>query len=382
MKKIGIITIHNAPNYGACLQCFALFEFLRLQGHEVSVIDLHRPYHLDYIPSSKFKPYKYRFETFKQKTKRIIKSSIYKLLAKEHNEKYIIPTDNNGIKIFEKLNNQISFTRPYYGIDELYSDPPEFDTYITGSDQVWNPTQAYCIEPYLLSFVKKGKKISYASSIGITELTKKEKKLFAKCLKSYDEISVREESAKSLLTDITGRNIVKVADPTFLLEKSYWHNLAKTPNETDYILVFTLEFEPEIIEYALKLSDQSGKKLISLTTKQPDDKRYTIIQNATPEEWLGYIKNADLVLTNSFHCTLFSILLGTNNFFSYISKWNIRGTRLENLLNIFEVSEHLIDNDFKYRYDQLMEMKLNHASIEERVTTERNKSIEFLLKAI
>lgn len=99
---------------------------------------------------------------------------------------------------FQDFNSQIRLSKPYRGIDELYRNPPEYDVYITGSDQVWNPTQNYCLEPYFLTFVKNknARKISYASSIGIDQLLPKEKKDFKRWLSSYNSISVREKPHK------------------------------------------------------------------------------------------------------------------------------------------------------------------------------------------
>lgn len=124
---------------------------------------------------------------------------------------------------FDEFNKGLNLSRPYWGIDELYATPPCYDIYMTGSDQVWNPTQPYCLEPYFLTFVPKGKKkISYASSIGVTELLENEKQDFRRWLSSYDAISVREHQAKELLASFIEKPVVQVADPTFLLDSGFW----------------------------------------------------------------------------------------------------------------------------------------------------------------
>lgn len=384
MKKVGIITIHNSPNYGACLQSFALYEYIRQQGYDVSIIDLHRPYHSDYKPSTKYKPYINRFETSTQKYKRYLKNIIYSILTlkKGSGNKTIIPTPHNESTPFDEFNSKISLSRPYYGIDDLYADPPVYDTYITGSDQVWNPTQAYCIEPYFLTFVKHGRKIAYASSVGIKTLTKTEKKDFAKWLQLYDTVSVRETSAQKLLSDISDVEIEQVSDPTFLLDSEYWKDLAVTPSFSGYIMVFMLSFDRSMIEYGLKIAKESGKKLVSVNIVQPDDNRYMVVRNATPEEWLGLIKNADMVLTDSFHCTLFSILLGTDNFFTYIAPWNIRGSRIEDLLCSVGLSDHLLDSGLNEDYATLSQKTINHDKVAASINKDRNRSRSFLLRNI
>lgn len=381
MKKIGIITIHNSPNYGACLQSFALYEYIRQKGYDVYVIDLHRPCNIDYIESSKYKPNRYRFETLNQKCKRLIKKMlpVLKRGRKDRlneNPSFQCFTDN-----FASFNNQIKLTCPFRCIDELYSNPPKFDTYITGSDQVWNPTQEYCIEPYFLSFVKSGRKISYASSIGIEELTELEKRQFKQWLSSYDAISVREETAQKTLSEITGSQIERVSDPTFLLDSSFWHNLAVKPEKQDYILLFTLSYNIELTEYALKIAKESNKELICLN-KQPKDSRLIQIVDVSPEEWLGYIENAHLVITDSFHCTLFSILLECKNFYTYIAPWNDRGSRIKDLLKLLLLSDHLLSIERDRSYDCLVNKKIDYSVVNAIIEQERNKSREFLLKSI
>lgn len=355
MSRIGIITIHNSPNYGACLQSYALYEFLRQEGHDVEVIDLHRPYHDDYILSKRFRPYSNRFESkchrYKQKLKNILKfifdwRTKREIFSDRENNFALDPLREKTVVRFNRFNDQIALSRPYLSIDELYANPPVYDTYITGSDQVWNPTQAYCIEPYFLTFVKKGRMISYASSIGIESLTKDEKSDFKKWLSRYDIISVREESAQKLLEGIVGRSITTVPDPTFLIDVNTWLNLAKRPPIKGYILVFTLSFEQELLDYAINVAKKQNATVISLNRIQPENKSmdYVDIRDAGPEEWLGYIANASLILTDSFHCTLFSILLGVNDFKTYISPYNDRGSRIKNLLKNFSLDNHLLSH--------------------------------------
>jgi hypothetical protein len=367
MSRIGVITIHNSPNYGACLQSYALYEYLRQQRHDVEVIDLHRPFHNDYIPSHKFQPYLHRFEPKVKKYKRKLKQ-LLKYLIRNKDKIEIHNESNNNYKfgvydrkdktssLFDRFNKRIVLSQPFRSIDTLYAKPPVYDIYITGSDQVWNPTQSYCIEPYFLTFVQSGKKISYASSIGIEHLTKREKHDFKKWLSTYDVISVREDSAKKLLEEIVGKSIATVPDPTFLLDTESWFNLAKRPQTNGYILVFTLSFEKKILDYAINVAEKRRQMVVSLNPNQPqnDTAQYVAIQDAGPEEWLGYIANASLVITDSFHCTLFSILLGINDFKTYISPWNDRGSRIRNLLGTFNLEEHLLhhseleSNNFKH----------------------------------
>lgn len=361
--KVGIITIHNSPNYGASLQCFALYKYLELQSYDVEIINLYRPYHADYKTSRKYVTYAERMLPLTQCLKQRIKGFIRKPEKQSYTS---LKESNPAIKKIELFNSQIKLSMPFYGIDDLYATPPQYDIYITGSDQVWNPSQRYCIEPYFLTFVKKGMCISYASSIGLESLPDIVSKDYQKWLKHYDAISVREEKARKVLQSLTNRNIEKVADPTFLLDIEFWQNLSVKPKVDDYILLFTLEWDSNQFIYAKRISEESGKQLVIVSqwnNIQETDYGCIWINDAGPEEWLGYIAHANMVITDSFHCTVFSIILGTNNFYTYIAPWNNRGSRIKELLNDFSLSQHLLNPDFSQCYNELVQNKINKESV-------------------
>lgn len=380
MKKVGIITIHNSPNYGACLQSYALYRYIQQQGNDVEIIDLHRPVaYEDYIPSKKYvcsRPVK---RSLLSKIKGNVKSLIG---IKPKSPSLYSPL---AIKKFDEFNSIIKLSKPYRGIDELYANPPLYDLYISGSDQLWNPTQAYCLEPYFLTFVPngQGKKISYATSVGITDLRDNEKKDFAKWLNLYDDISVREYQAQSLLQGLLAdKKVNQVADPTFLLDPKDWKDMAVRPKQSKYILMFTLQHRPEILKYCLQLSKQSRLPLIELGQVQPDvlDGSYTAVKDAGPKEFLGYIENAELVITDSFHCTVFSLIMGANNFYTYIAPTNQRGSRIIDLLNTYQTIEHLLSPDLDVSFDILMESQILHQKVNMIMKFERDRSRDFINK--
>lgn len=378
MKKVGIITIHNSPNYGACLQSYALYRYIQQQGNDVEIIDLHRPFaYEDYIPSKKYvcsRPVK---RSLLSKLKGNVKSLIG---IKTKNPSLYSPL---AIKKFDEFNSIIKLSKPYRGIDELYANPPLYDLYISGSDQLWNPTQAYCLEPYFLTFVPngQGKKISYATSVGITDLRDNEKKDFAKWLNLYDDISVREYQAQSLLQGLLAdKKVNQVADPTFLLDPKDWKDMAVRPKQSKYILMFTLQHRPEILEYCLQLSKQSGLPLIELGQVQPDvlEGSYTAVKDAGPKEFLGYIENAELVITDSFHCTVFSLIMGANNFYTYIAPTNQRGSRIIDLLETYNLKKHLLPISLNSSFDTLMFETINKNVVSGIMRNERDRSRLFI----
>lgn len=349
--KIGIITIHNSTNYGACLQSWGLYKFLTDEGYDCEIIDLHRPVHTDYIISKKYKAYRKHPKTLIRRIKDFVKSYIPNKTPQYELEKN---------KKFENFNKHICLSRAYCSIDDLYENPPLYDVYISGSDQLWNPSQPFCIEPYFLTFVNtpNAKKISYASSIGLSKLQDNETKDFSKWLSDYNAISVREQEAKELLNKLISNNVEVVADPTFLLKPDYWHSIAKRPNiKEPYILVFKLN-RAEIVEYAINLGKQSGKRVIVLPNSD-DMEGCTILRNQGLEEYLGWFANADLVISDSFHATVFSIQMGAKNFFSYIHPTNMRGSRIRTLLRNFDIENHLLEPDLSQSYECLCKLRID-----------------------
>ncbi len=288
---------------------------------------------------------------------------------------------------FDEFNSQIRLSKPYTGIDELYVTPPEYDLYISGSDQLWNPGQPYCLEPYFLTFVPVGcMKISYATSIGITNLTEREKNRFKMWLSSYTAISVREKQAKSLLESFVGRtDICQVPDPTFLLSLEHWDSIAIRPLKKEkYLLLFTLNWSQQLFEYSLRLCEECGLCLVVLAQKQPkySGTLYIPVTDAGPKEFIGYIAEADMVITDSFHCTVFSIIMGAKNFYTYVSPKNDRGSRITDILDSFGLQNHLLDTGLTASYSQLTAQDIDRNDILKKVELMKAQGRTFLDKFI
>lgn len=375
--KTGIITIHNSPNYGATLQAFALWKYLQLQGYDVEIIDLYRPYQKEYVPSRKYRPRRQD-----QSTRSRIKEVVKKALGKWTYRSEYSPSAADK---FAEFNAQMKFSRPYYGIDELYEHPPVYDLYVSGSDQVWNPEQPYCLDPYFLTFAPEGsRKISYASSIGITELTADEKADFKRWLSSYSAVSVRERQAKELLESFTGLQVSQVSDPTFLLDADFWQSVAADPvRGKPYMLLYTVVHRPYMVDYCLKVSKQAGLPLVVLGQYEPEScDGYKAVRDAGPREFLGYIADAEMVVTTSFHCTALSLLMGTKNFYSVIDRGSKRGSRLSDLLDTFGLQDHLLASDPDSNYAELASRPLHREAIRDKILSEQKRSRDFLLSNI
>lgn len=380
MKRIGIATIHKSSNFGGSLQAYALYKYLESQGHCVEIIDLLRPVHDRFIYDSRYKPYRSTRFTLKNRLLEFAKQ----LLGHKDNKGYSSEVSKQKFAEFFK---DIKYSKEYRKVRYIYKDAPQYDVYVSGSDQLWNPMHSFSIEPFFLTFAPEGcKKISYATSIGVTKLTEREKTDFKRWLASYEAISVREDEGKQLLGSfIKDKNIEVVADPTFLLDIKDWKKLAITPSmKENYILLFSLTNAKPLVDFAIRMSKESGKKLMILKGPQLDANSpdYILDNNIGPREFLGYFDNADIVITDSFHGSVFSMLMGAKNFFSYIQPVSKTGNRITNLLKTVEEPNHLLPSDLAKSYKELDEEKIDKVALYDRIAKVREHAREFLSRNI
>lgn len=388
IKNVGLLTIHNEQqNFGGMLQCFALYEYLKTEGYNVEVIDLYRRIHKGYRESIRFMPMRQHIgiRTF-------IKGWFREFLGTQplYAPNFTPFWRQAAANKFKEFNARVKMSAPYKLISDIYKNPPKYDIFISGSDQIWNPEMPFCIEPYFLTFVKdqNARKISYAASMALSDLSSGEKKKFHKWLKSFDYISVRESQAMEILKPLTSTEIVRVPDPTFLIDSQKWIDMSVAPSEKEnYVLLFFFERNQEIIDKATEIAKSSGYKIKVLDLydnydlKLPDNAE--LVSDAGPLEFIGLINNARIVLTDSFHCTVFSILTGVPNFYSRVSGETKRGSRIESLLNIFKLKSHLIHslNDLPSS-DEIFGREINRAEVLNIINEEREKGRSFLKLAM
>ena len=196
--KVATLTFHNTTNYGASLQCYALYRTLQLLGVDAAVIDYNSPY-LN-------KPYK--LAALKEKGLiRYILGNIWTLMRCPR------------IKRFNEFNRNIKFTRR---VDEhsIKSLELEYDLFITGSDQVWNGSLSAYDTNYFLSFVKdEKKKASYAASFGFLKVPEGKEEWYKEQLSGYHYYNVRETSGQKIVKEMTGEDAKLTIDPTLLLQR-------------------------------------------------------------------------------------------------------------------------------------------------------------------
>lgn len=292
--KIGLLTFHASHNYGSVLQAYALSSVLRSLGHEVQILNLRTNAQL------------YAYRVFQ------VKGSGLKRLAHLLYTLYVTPARRRRFLNFEK------FIRECLPISsETYSNGGElprsnfFDAYVTGSDQVWNPVCQDFDPAYYLNFAdQNAKRVAYAPSLGRTEFNLDQLALIRKLLTNVEWISCREESGAELLRTLTDRSVTVVCDPVLLPGQDFWSKFSVPPRDcSPYILTYFLENNNGDKRHLHEIQRQTGYRVVSLNEDIRDwAKGYQSVFDATPQEFVGLIQHASLVLTNSFHATAFSTI--------------------------------------------------------------------------
>jgi hypothetical protein len=291
-KKIGLLTFHRANNYGAVMQAYSLKISLQKLGAEAKIINYLSP------------------KIEEQRTLNFNKFSLKKLFK--------IPFNCILNKRFSSFRKMFLTDTPKY-IKKDLEKLTDYYAFITGSDQVFNPSGSNFDSAYFLSFAKKSKKYSYAASFGKSFLSDKDKKFIAPLIKDFSDLSVRENIGIEIIRNLTGQKSSVNLDPIFLLNKEEWTKIAKQTKEKDYILVYLMNNDGRILKFIDKLAHELKLKIIIITTVVKDffTSKNTIIPN--PQEWLGYFINAKYIVTNSFHGTAFSINFNKNFFVDLLS---------------------------------------------------------------
>ncbi len=326
--KIKTITCHDVYNVGASLQAYALSAYLKQCGHEVQIIDYKPAYLSKHHSLSRVdNP---RFDKPVVKQAYLLLKLPSRLRAKFGDRK----------KRFDAFRREyLPLTeRTYRSNDELKADPPQADAVIAGSDQIWNPLFPNGKDPaFFLDFVPENvKAVSYAASFATDALTEEDSIRMTPWLKRLDAVSVREKSGVDVLSSM-GIDGEAVCDPVFLLDREEWKRLAVYPEEKDYILVYDFDNNPTVAAIAKALSVQTGKPIVSVFPMFDADELW---DDLGPREFLGAIKNASVVISNSFHATAFSLIF--NKEFYVVERREGINARMRDLLSEVGLSERMV----------------------------------------
>lgn len=360
-KKIGLITIHNANNYGAIMQAYATQETLKEFG-DVEVINFDNRHVSNSLDIVRFKP------------------SIHGILGMGKDILRLIPRIK-AVKKFKTFISERFNLLPPHTVDSSYE---HFDFVVSGSDQIWNPacvtSDNSFIEEYFLN-IRCGSavKIAYASSMGAYEFNDEEKIKLNELWSTYEHLSCREEKGTRLIKSVTGKNATHVLDPTLLISRDSWLNkfdVSDVKHNEPYILLYFIKKSPLFKEVVREVKKKFNCKVVvlnqSLTSGVDSDLH---IRDAGPKDFIELFHNAKFVVTDSFHGTTFSLKFN-KNFIAVSPGKNVN--RIESLLSKVGLEKQIVSTDIdlekiNYEIDYKEPIKLLNKEI--------NNSLSYLKNA-
>jgi hypothetical protein len=364
MKKVGIITFHRAMNYGAVLQAYALEKKILGLGYECEIIDYR--YNKVELYYGRLQPGKFKY----------IKG-IRNILGTLKNDLFFFPKSKKN-KFDEFIDKYLKLSKEMYNRDQLINTNLLYDVFITGSDQVWNCACTDFDKEYFLDFVADShKKNSYGASFGFAELPINYIHKYNDLLKDFEHISVREKHGITIIKDLTGLDAHLCLDPTLLLMKDQWDEIAISPGKKKYILVYTIAESDSLVEFAKELAKKTGLDIIYIDIGLTYLNIENRIWDGGPREFLGWVSEAEYIITNSFHGTVFSINYHKKFFCELQKTRDAANSRLENMLDMVCLREReILDGK-----NSQMLAEIDYKRIDEIVNKEGEKSLKYL-KAI
>lgn len=386
MKKIALVTCYFQHNYGSQLQALAtqmIFDKWGMENETIRIDGL----------KPEINKAKYRYflgKMFDINTVMDKMATVRKMVAKR-----VHPAYAHNLAIRDRIftdfaNTQFHLSRVYSSKADLGSHAQEYAAFVVGSDQLWLPSNI-AADYYTLNFVPDSiKKIAYATSFGVSSLPHKQAAEAQKFLKRLDAIFVRESSGQKLVKELTGKDVPMVCDPTLLFTAEEWNQ--KAPSErrmpSPYILCYFLGNNPDQRCFARRLARLKDGKIVQLPNldeyiKNDEGFADEALYDVSPLDFIALIRDAQYVLTDSFHCTVFSALF-SKPFFSfrrYSNDSNVStNSRIYSLLNTFGTPERLLRGTDDV--EKCLQMKIDYATIHNKIQNLRKQSINMLTNSL
>lgn len=364
--KAAVITRHGISNYGSLLQAMATQQVIEDLGHTCEIIDYIR------IDESYMQHEKTLLKRKPEWNDNPIKRMMYLSVRQ--------PAGIAAGKYFEKAQKKyLHLSKRYTTWEQLDRDRPKADVYITGSDQVWGPVENGSYDSsYCLSFTEESdRRIAYAASFGHTDMTPELENYYKKWLSRYESIAVREDSAVEILRNM-GIQAVQVLDPTLLLDASYWSRYTQPIREGKYLLIYQLHNDRRLDEYAEKAAASTKLPLIRISASLHQiSRKGKFVWLPETGQFLSYIKNAECLITDSFHGTAFAINFHTP--FVEVLPDNNTGTRNMSILKMTGLTDRILTN---VNDTALAERKIDYTEADRILADKRKESLGILRSMI
>lgn len=379
MKKIGLVTVHN-PNYGSMLQSYALHKFLTDNGYDNEVILYTKKNDLRQLARI------FNFSLLIMKGNVVYRDLYCKLFHKDIYANLKVRTE----KFNEFKYAYLKFSKNHIGWKQLIETNNDYDTFIIGSDQVWNPINIGTDFFNLLFTADDKYRISYASSFGVSSIPASQRKKTKHYLERIQCLSTREKAGVNIIKEMTGRDATLVCDPTLLVDRKIWDELKGQERfvKEKYIFCYFLGNNPQHRDFANRFKAKTGYKLVALQHLDElvlSDINFADIKpfDVGPAEFVNLICNAEYVLTDSFHGTIFSLLYH-KSFFTFSrfesSAKASTNSRISSLLELVGIPERHIKATKSI--DECLKTGIDFDLVGRRIAVFRQKSQEYLHKAL
>lgn len=382
MKKIGIITYFYYYNYGTMLQAYALQLVIDKLGKgecDAEIIDCRfGEKDLTWLDILKIRSKLFFYYIFE--IRKVIRRANGKRINSKYKAKFSLRK-----QFFEKFLEEYCHLSPktYGRSDGLYLAPPIYDIYVTGSDQTWSP-KVGLRDSLFLGFAPDEKvRAAYAPSIGVASYSGEEKQYVKEHLRKYQFVSCREKYGSDILKQLSPVPVETVLDPTLLVNSEEWREIAiKSSVEGKYILCYFIGDRKYYRGFAEQLSKQLNLPLVFIPVSYLDFSQNENLKWETgPREFLGLIDNAEVVLTDSFHGTIFSINFN-KSFYSFIKH---SGKKAMDNMRIVDILErmNLLDR-LKESYDggEIDYSPINYIGTNNLLQAERTNSESYIEKIL
>lgn len=385
MNPIGLVTCYFHHNYGSMLQAYATEMIMQEMGLPYQTIACKAP--IDYMEANKigYVIKKLLIGDWKMKFGRM----------KVEREKKRNPTfaQNWAVRnaAFNRFANESFHLSPYCrNRKELNDMASNYSAFIVGSDQLWR-TDSVEHGYYTLEWAPDNiRKIAYSTSIGVKEVPWFQVKKNRRFMNRFDYMALREQSACDLVYKLTGRKVQVVLDPTLLFTGEQWIGIQQIEPLTTgkYIFCYLLGNNPWQRELIKRVKAETGLKIVALQHLDeyiPSDEGFAdeAPYNVGPREFLNYIRNAEYVFTDSFHCSVFSILYKKKFFtfsrFSETAKQSTN-TRIDNLMSLTGLQQRRVNT--KTSVDAILNTQSDYAEVDKRLQLQRKSSMGYLRNAL
>lgn len=364
--KIGVITWFKYENYGTVLQAVAMQKYLKSQGYDVELVDFEAD-----------DSYKRKKSFFYEKFGRLI----FKIENKLYKEEFIKRSNDfkkiikENCKISKKVNNK----------DEYIEICNKYDVLLFGSDQIWNPL--WYNPFYYANFEEINTKlVAYAPSFGVNYIADDKKSNISKALKRFDFFGMREQRGCEIVKELIGKDVNTVVDPTFLLDKNEWKDIEEDIPEVKekYILCYFLGDNKNHWKAVKKFANKKKMKLIvipNITNGYSYIQSKNTLKSVNVGNYISLIKNAEYIVTDSFHGAVFSIIYQKN--FSLFERHNPKAgasqnSRLYNLLDMANINFVLVN----FGDNNIIENKINYDEVNKRISLKINESKNYLKNSL